>query len=107
MTVFDHVRLLHEGVLLGVHAKSPDDCAEEGGFASDFWVLKPLDGPAFVLAGFDVSGWGYSLKLVDVGTFSDDGSQQAVFAYSGYNEDGYVLYYDAFRKHIEFTWGYH
>lgn len=105
--VFDRVRIVNGGVLLGVRARTSDDCAEDGGFASDFWILKSVNGPAFALEGFDMSGWGYSLKLVDMGSYAGDGTQQAVFAYSGYNEDGYVLYYDGLRKRVQFTWGYH
>ena len=108
MTVFDRVRLANGGVLLGIHAKGAEECAEDSGFASDLWVVLPARGKPFALGDFDGAGWAYSLNLVDVGDYAGDGaSGQAVFYYSGYNEDGYILYYDNFRKHVDFTWGYH
>jgi hypothetical protein len=108
MTVFDRVQLTSGSVLLGVRAKGAEECAEESGFGSAVWVVSPARGKPFALAGFDRTGWAYSLRLVDVGDFAGYGaSGQAVFYYSGYNEDGYILYYDNFRKHVDFTWGYH
>jgi hypothetical protein len=105
--VFDRVRLSQGGYLLGVRAKGAEECDESGGFTSDMWVMKPATGTAFALEGFDTTGWPYSLNLVDVGAFTSDSSIQAVFFYAGYNEDGYVIYYDGFRKNARFTWGYH
>jgi hypothetical protein len=48
-----------------------------------------------------------NLKLVDAGDFTGDGGEEAVFFFSGYNFDGYVLYYDNFRKAVRFGWSYH
>jgi len=107
VSVFDRVRLSQGGHLLGVRAKEVEHCDEVGSFASDIWVMKAANGPAFALEGFDTTGWPYSLSLLDVGAFAPDASVQAVFFYAGYNEDGYVIYYDGFRRNARFTWGYH
>jgi hypothetical protein len=107
MEVFDRIRLPAGGQLLGVRARQPSECDEAGGFASDQWFVKPARGAAFALNTFDTTGWPYRLSLVDIGAFALDGSLQAVFFYAGYNEDGYVIYYDGFRRSSRFTWGYH
>jgi len=45
--------------------------------------------------------------LLDVGDYDKDGKSEVLFWSSGYNEDGYVLYYDDFRKKVPFKWHYH
>ena len=107
--VFDRIELPDGGYLIGVHAKEQyrDECAEYGDFTSDVWMFKPRRGPPRELQGFETNGWPYSLVLVDIGAFAGDGTTQAVFFYAGYNEDGYVLYYDNYRKKVRFTWRYH
>jgi hypothetical protein len=48
-----------------------------------------------------------SLTLVDAGDYDDDGKSEVIFFVSGYNEDGYAIYYDSFRKNVSWTWSYH
>ena len=48
-----------------------------------------------------------SLILVDAGDYDADGESEAVFFISGYNEDGYALFYDSFQKSVMWTWNYH
>lgn len=50
---------------------------------------------------------GADLSLVDAGDYDADGQSEVLFWYSGYNEDGYTLFYDAFRKSVKFHWKYH
>ncbi|MBI5890342.1 MAG: hypothetical protein HZB47_06650 [Nitrosomonadales bacterium] len=50
---------------------------------------------------------GDSLMLLDEGDYDEDGKSEVLFWSSGYNEDGYVLYYDDFRKKVPFKWHYH
>jgi len=72
------------------------------------------DGPAdsawathsFVL-GNEVLYLGQDLALVEAGDFDSDGTSELLFWYSGYNEDGYTLFYDGFRKHVDYHWTYH
>jgi hypothetical protein len=47
------------------------------------------------------------LSLVDAGDYDADGKSELIFFLSGYNEDGYALFYDSFRKSIHWTWSYH
>jgi hypothetical protein len=48
-----------------------------------------------------------SLSLVDAGDYDADGKSELIFFLSGYNEDGYALAYDSFRKSVHWTWSYH
>jgi hypothetical protein len=45
--------------------------------------------------------------LVDIGDFAGDGSEDALFFLSGYDEDGFILYYDRFTKSARISWHYH
>lgn len=45
-------------------------------------------------------------QLIAIGDFAGDGPEEALFFLSGYNEDGFVLYYDHFQKAATFIWGY-
>jgi hypothetical protein len=49
----------------------------------------------------------FSLILVDAGDYDADGKLELVFFVSGYNEDGYALFYDSFQKSVMYTWHYH
>ncbi len=48
-----------------------------------------------------------SLILVDAGDYDGDGKSEVIFFVSGYNEDGYAMFYDSFRKNVFWTWTYH
>jgi hypothetical protein len=50
---------------------------------------------------------GRELALVDTGDYDADGRSEALFWHHGYNEDGYVLFDDAFRTRVNIYWGYH
>ena len=59
--------------------------------------------------GYDkkVQFLGTRLKLIDMGDFDSDGKNEWLFQYQNYNLDGYIIYYDSFKKKREFTWLYH
>lgn len=48
-----------------------------------------------------------SLAFIDAGDYDADGETEVIFFLSGYNEDGYAIFYDSFRKNVIWTWGYH
>lgn len=48
-----------------------------------------------------------SLIMVDAGDYDADGKSEVVFFVTGYNEDGYAIFYDSFRKNVQSTWSYH
>jgi hypothetical protein len=50
---------------------------------------------------------GGSMLLVDAGDYDNDGKSEVIFWFSGYNRDGYRLFYDNFTKSVEFCWSYH
>jgi hypothetical protein len=69
------------------------------------------DGPAWsthlFLLDEGIRHLGAGLTLVDAGDYDADGKSELLFWYSGYNEDGYTLFDDAFRRGTEFRWKYH
>ena len=61
----------------------------------------------FVTEGPDqVRFLGSELMLVDAGDYDGDGHSELVFAKSSYNYDGYLLFYDDFRRSAAFGWSY-
>lgn len=50
---------------------------------------------------------GRELTWVDAGNFGNTGRSDILFAHSGYNEDGYVLWSAGLRERAEVRWTYH
>jgi len=66
---------------------------------SDHWfVFDGAAAPRFLERG---------LALIDAGDYDGDGHSELIFAKSGYNYDGYVLYDDELGRAVEFGWSYH
>ncbi len=88
-------------------ALKPDrvgDCGLPDRSVSDFWFLLSADGKVFQLhmpAGDD------AITLTPLEFLRLDGEEIEVFFCSGYNRDGYLLYYDGFQKDAEMFWSYH
>ncbi len=57
--------------------------------------------------GHDTLYLGSQLELVDAGDYDGDGQSEVLFWHSAYNEDGYTLFYDQFRKRLDYWWTYH
>lgn len=66
---------------------------------SDWSYLVRPDG------GVEVLGDG--LTFLDAGDYDGDGSTEVLFQIAGDNLGGYELFYDQFRKHVSFKFGYH
>lgn len=48
------------------------------------------------------------LELLDAGDYDDDGKSKVIFFLTQPEDtDGYVLFYDDFKKQVENTWTYH
>lgn len=47
------------------------------------------------------------MLILDAGDYDGDGKVEVVFKTEKYNYDGYVLFYDDLKKHVEFGWSYH
>jgi len=73
------------------------------------------DGPAeavwspqwFLLRQGSTDYLGSQMTFVDAGDYANDGHTELLFWKSGYNEDGYVLFYDDLRGEARYTWKYH
>lgn len=50
---------------------------------------------------------GSDLTFIDARDFDGGGGLEALFWFSGYNTDGYVLLHDDFAKRVDYTWKYH
>lgn len=50
---------------------------------------------------------GRGMTLLDAGDYDNDGESEIIFWRSGYNEDGYILFYKQFINRVDFTWNYH
>jgi hypothetical protein len=77
------------------------DCADvEAGFdIEDPWfVIDPTKSVKYLDAGM----W-----LVDAGDYDNDGKSELVFSIDRDNRGGYELFYDDFKKHATFEFGYH
>jgi len=68
---------------------------------------SPWSSHWFLVGGESSQYLGSQLSLVDAGDYDGDGSSEVVFWHSGYDEDGYALFYDDFRKHVRYYWTYH
>ncbi len=55
----------------------------------------------------DTALLGIDLELLDAGDYDADGHSEVIFWHSGYNEDGYSLFYDRNRRSVNFWWHYH
>ena len=63
---------------------------------SHWFIMK--DEPVLLGRGFE---------FVDAGDYDADGSSEVLFWYSGYNYDGYTLFYQDFTKCVHYRWDYH
>src|SRR5579862_1679367 len=89
--------------LVGMRVKRSvlKDCNETGEVGSDHWYLLSEErSPHELKYQRDDSGWPAALMPIEIGDFDGDGSDEALFWYSGYNEDGYILFYADFSKSI-------
>jgi hypothetical protein len=55
----------------------------------------------------EVTLLGAGLWLVDAGDYDQDGKSELVFAIDRYDAGGYELYYNDFKAHATFSFGYH
>jgi hypothetical protein len=60
-----------------------------------------------VSPGLEVQFLGAAMWLVDAGDYDNDGRSELVFSIDDYNRGGYEIFYDDFRKHATFKFGYH
>ena len=95
--------------LVGARAlpRLAEDCYERSGFASGVWFHWPAHGKPRVVSEFRRDDWASDLEPVEVGDFDGDGRSEALFWLSEYNKNGYVLFFDEFRRTASCSWSYH
>ncbi|HTS16853.1 MAG TPA: hypothetical protein VMP11_04715, partial [Verrucomicrobiae bacterium] len=85
--------------LIGVEidpAKNSCDGQPGIGFRPHWFLMEPV--PVQI---------GEDLELVDIGDYNGDGASDFIFLHSTYDEDGYTLFSDDFKKRLEVRWIYH
>jgi hypothetical protein len=61
----------------------------------------------YVIQGTRIQFLGTNLTPMDAVDLDGDGKSEWVFSYSGYNRDGYVLFWNNFKQKSEYLWNYH
>ena len=59
------------------------------------------------IIGESIQSLGLNLSLIDAGDYDADSTSEVLFWYSGYNNDGYSLFYDGLQKRVDYLWNYH
>jgi len=65
---------------------------------SNYWFYVSKNRKKFI---------GTNLEVIDAGDYDNDGVSEVLFWHSAYNEDGYKLFYDGFKKSVKIYRGYH
>lgn len=85
------------GLAINEQRKPCDDVRDPA--RTEHWFIKRGDeAPHFI---------GNEMHVVDAFDFDNDGRTEWLFSLSRYNEDGFILFFDAFRKSVQSTWHYH
>lgn len=74
------------------------DGPEDDAFTQQWFAISPEGRIQFLDDGI----W-----LVDAGDYDSDGKSELIFSIDRYNEGGYVLYYDDFKRHAAVEFHYH
>jgi hypothetical protein len=61
----------------------------------------------FLIRNNQIAFIGNEMMLVDAGDYNGDGKSEILFWSSGYNKDGYILYFDDLQQKVEYKWSYH
>lgn len=69
--------------------------------------IEPAWTPHWFLINQDIYYIGNDMSVIDAGDYDNDGKSEMMFWHSGYNEDGYTLFYNDFRKRVDYYWKYH
>ena len=85
--------------IVSVHLVSAKNTCD--GPPSDEWLTH-----SFVVGASTVH-LGPGLDLVDAGDYDADGRSEVLFWFSGYDQDGYSLFYDDLKRHVDYRWNYH
>ena len=91
----DHEKRVLVAVSLDSRLYECDSEIDEGGVV--YWVLLGAS-PRYI---------GNMNDLVDAADYDGDGKTEFLFWYGGYNQDGYLLFSNDFRRKTSFLWSYH
>ena len=87
-------------IVARLHMQAIDCNDVEAGFEIDdpWFLVDPTKSVTLLGSGFE---------LVDAGDYDNDGNSEIVFAIKRDDRGGYELFYDNFKKHAIFEFGYH
>jgi hypothetical protein len=69
--------------------------------------MDPTWTPHWFLIKDDIYYIGDHMSVIDAGDYDNDGKSEMIFWHSGYDEDGYTLFYKDFRNRVDYYWKYH
>lgn len=78
--------------------RKPCDDVRDPARTEHWFITRGDEAPHFI---------GNEMHVVDAFDFDSDGRTEWLFSLSRYNEDGFILFFDAFRKSVQSTWHYH
>ena len=84
--------------LQNYRCEGPSGGGEHDPYAEQEFAISPAGAFAYLGAG---------LRLVDAGDYDNDGHSEMLFAVSGYDAGGYVLFYADFTRHADLKFAYH
>lgn len=76
----------------------PCDDVRDPARTTHWFVKRGAESPHFI---------GNEMYVVDAFDFDNDGRTEWLFSRSRYNEDGFILFFDEFRKSVSSSWHYH
>jgi hypothetical protein len=83
------------------------ECDGPKEYPSQLWFHRNAKGQVRPLSGQLGSQRADLVSPLDFNDLLRDGHDEVLFWAAGYNLGGYVLYYDGFRKNVQYLWAYH
>ena len=83
------------------------ECDAPRTLPSQLWLLRRANGQIRTLPGQLELDRAELVMPLEFDDLLRDGKDEILFMTAGYNQGGYVLYYEGFRKFVKYSWQYH